>query len=153
VISKETAIQAILTEWTTNPTSPIPLLCRFFNVGGGYRGFTERRRDEVHILPTLWECFRTQQPFVINGGDYDTCDGTPSRDYIHVLDVADYLIYRTHRLLAGEPHDFSEMVHIGRGQPVTVLELLEICERLGYPIPSTYGPVAPAARCHGDCPG
>lgn len=70
---------------------PTVLAFRFCNVIGEYHGCTERRKREVHILPTLVRCAREIRPFIINGRDYPTVDGTPARDFVDVVDVVDYI--------------------------------------------------------------
>ena len=39
---------------------------------------------------------------IINGDDYDTPDGTPVRDYIHVSDLADIHLVSAKHLISGE---------------------------------------------------
>lgn len=85
VKSKELALEKLVGE-----SDVIPL--RFFNVAGSYKGLTERRRSEVHLLPAIIEAALRSEPFKIFGDDYDTADGTPSRDFVNLLDVADAIL-------------------------------------------------------------
>lgn len=62
----------------------------------------------------------------IYGGDYDTTDGTPVRDYIHVSDLADGHISALKRLI--ETKNSFEIFNLGCGNGVTVLELKHIFE-------------------------
>jgi UDP-glucose 4-epimerase len=102
------------------------LLFRFFNNAGAYRGCTELRRHEVHLIPRLWHAYLNDDPVTINGNDYDTHDGTPARDYIHVLDTVDWMIYcwRLHR--SGRLHGVGEdgLIEVGQGTPHTVLDVI-----------------------------
>jgi UDP-glucose 4-epimerase len=138
VISKEHAITALQEAAPSGKTSLH--LYRFFNVGGAYRGFTERRLHEVHLLPMLATHVQTQEPFVINGDDYATVDGTPSRDFIHVLDVADYLIYRLTRQLTHAEDPPEAVQCLGRGQPATVQQVIDLVQTHYGPLPTTLGP-------------
>lgn len=66
---------------------------RFFNVVGGY-GNLGQPIDQPHILTSIIRASVNNEPFVLNGGGYPTYDGTPVRDYIHVLDVCSAIICR-----------------------------------------------------------
>jgi UDP-glucose 4-epimerase len=43
----------------------------------------------TNVMPLILKSILTKSNFRIYGGDYDTFDGTPVRDYIHVEDLAD----------------------------------------------------------------
>jgi UDP-glucose 4-epimerase len=62
----------------------------------------------------------------IYGDDYETRDGTGERDYIHVVDLARAHAASLDYLKTAEGHD---VINVGTGQGVTVLELLEAFER------------------------
>ena len=62
----------------------------------------------------------------IYGDDYETRDGTGERDYIHVVDLARAHVNSLDYLKSAEGHD---VINIGTGQGVTVLELVEAFER------------------------
>lgn len=62
---------------------------RYFNVAGANRadGLTENHQSCSHLIPNLVNNIKNDKPFFINGIDYNTVDGTCSRDYIHVNDI------------------------------------------------------------------
>ena len=62
----------------------------------------------------------------IYGDDYETRDGTGERDYIHVVDLARAHVNSLDYLKSAEGHD---VINVGTGQGVTVLELVEAFER------------------------
>jgi UDP-glucose 4-epimerase len=66
---------------------------RFFNVVGGYEELGQGI-DQPHIMPSIFRAYVEGKPVVLNGDNYHTHDGTPVRDYIHVLDVVDAILYR-----------------------------------------------------------
>lgn len=73
----------------------------------------------------------------IYGNDYDTKDGTPIRDYIHITDLAEGHISALKRVIETE-HAF-EIFNLGCGNGVTVLELLHVFEEhTGNKIPSEF---------------
>ena len=105
--------------WVREQENAVPL--RFFNQTGAYGVFTERRKKEVHILPILAESIVTGKPFVINGWDYDTVDGTPSRDFTSVVDTADYILWMTEHQAKKAP---DGAVWCGTGHAATVGQLI-----------------------------
>lgn len=134
VISKEEAFQWLLAQSDgTYTKNPRVLPFRFFNVTGAHRGFTERRRNEVHCIPTLVECYQKGQLFVVNGKDYDTVDGTPSRDFVHCVDVVDYILYNLTLTLDGQHHRVVRQddgaIWVGTGASTTVLQAIEEFKR------------------------
>lgn len=125
VKSKELAIKYLADD------SPLAkeqlLLYRFFNNAGGYGYVGELRQKEVHMLPRLFRALLQKEKFVINGDNYDTVDGTPARDYVHVQDSVDFMIHRMNRAALGHyfVDDNGLLCEIGRGEPWTVNEILD----------------------------
>lgn len=134
-------------EWLRHKPQAIPL--RFFNVTGEYVGLTERRQREVHIVPTLVTAYKDAVPFIINGGDYATADGTPARDYVNVVDLADYLL----TIIGGArptPHH-DGCIWVGTGETTTTKHVVDTFQQhIGF-VKATYGPRRPfdvgAIRC------
>lgn len=63
---------------------------RYFNAcGADSLGRHGQEPGATHIIARVLESVRDQQPFVLNGVDYATPDGTCVRDYVHVEDIAD----------------------------------------------------------------
>lgn len=139
VISKEAALKTLLEE-DRNHGIAIPL--RFFNVCGEYKGLTEHRRNEVHIVYKVVEAAMRQETFVINGGDYDTVDGTPSRDFVNVLDVVEYLLFLIQRKLNGEAPITAPdgAVWLGTGALTTARQVVDIFEQYHGLLPTLVGP-------------
>lgn len=62
---------------------------RFFNVAGADTLMEMgQEKDATHIIAKLIEMTMEGKDFTLNGGDFDTPDGTCVRDYVHVEDVA-----------------------------------------------------------------
>src|SRR5690606_16288660 len=59
----------------------------------------------------------------IFGDDYNTPDGTPVRDYIHVVDLANAHRVALRRLLEGKQKANYEYFNLGTGKGYTVLEV------------------------------
>jgi len=88
----------------------------------------------------------------VHGSDYATPDGTAQRDYIHVVDLArghvKALAYLGKRTAAGGSGGGMEVVNLGTGQAVSVLQLVAAFEKAsGKTIPYELGP-----RRQGDVP-
>jgi UDP-arabinose 4-epimerase len=117
---------------------------RYFNAAGadpdGELG--ECHEPETHLIPlALRAALGTGTPLTVFGGDYDTPDGTPIRDYIHVSDLAEAHVAALGYLLAGGK---PASVNLGVGKGYSVREVLTAAERvLGMKVPRSEGPRRP----------
>ena len=97
---------------------------RLFNVAGSANGRYGYQKDPlVHVLPILTRAAMAKETFTIFGDDYDTVDGTNTRDYTHVSDVARAFLFAAHYLFDGKP---STTLNIGSGNPISTKELVSI---------------------------
>ena len=66
------------------------IILRYFNVAGAdiklRTGLISRY--STHLIKLVSEVIVKKEKIIINGDDYETKDGTPVRDYIHVSDLA-----------------------------------------------------------------
>lgn len=140
VISKEEAFVWVKAQRIV-PVIPL----RFFNVSGAYKGMSEFRKHEVHLIPRLVECFVKQEEFVVNGDDYHaaTVDGSPSRDFVNVLDVVETILALIDKALEGfpppQPH-FDGATWIGTGRTTTAKQAHTIIEQYLGPVKMKIGP-------------
>lgn len=65
----------------------------------------------------------------IFGNDYKTRDGTGERDYIHVMDLAEGHLAALNFL---KEHKGCHAINLGSGQSTSVLELLNVFERINH---------------------
>lgn len=73
---------------------------RYFNAcGADPQARHGQESGATHIIARVLENTLDNQPFVCNGNDYETDDGTCVRDYVHVGDIADAHILGLNRLL------------------------------------------------------
>jgi UDP-glucose 4-epimerase/UDP-arabinose 4-epimerase len=98
---------------------------RYFNASGadpeGELG--ELRDPETHLIPRAMMAIQGHiTDFAVFGTDYDTPDGTPIRDYIHVSDLADAHVLSLRRLMAGGP---GGAFNLGTGQGYSVKQVLD----------------------------
>lgn len=62
---------------------------RYFNAcGADHLARHGQDEDATHIIARVLISLRDNTPFVLNGKDYPTADGTCVRDYVHVEDIA-----------------------------------------------------------------
>lgn len=67
-----------------------------------------------------------RQALTVFGGDYPTRDGTGERDYLHICDLAEGHLSA---LRYCREHEGAEVFNLGRGESVTVLELIRAWNR------------------------
>ena len=77
----------------------------------------------THLIKVASEVATNKRDhLIINGDDYDTPDGTPVRDYIHVSDLADiHLVSAKHLISGGQ----SDLFNCGYGNGYSVREVIK----------------------------
>jgi UDP-glucose-4-epimerase GalE len=116
---------------------------RYFNAAGASEAFGEDHDPETHLIPNVLAAADGSQPFTLFGDDYQTPDGTPIRDFVHVLDIADAHV----RALEATERDQDGgllLCNLGSGSGFSVREVLAAAETVvGRPIPVRVGPRRP----------
>lgn len=115
---------------------------RYFNVAGATDANGERHDPETHLIPNALVAVEGGTPLILYGEDYPTPDGTPIRDYIHVLDLADAHLAALEATAAGDPRTDRPLVcNLGSGGGFSVKEVIAETEQVvGRPVPHTIGP-------------
>ncbi len=107
---------------------------RYFNPVGAHDTFLIGelpRGVPNNLVPYITQTAAGKFPELkIFGNDYDTPDGTPVRDYIHVVDLADAHRIALRRLLDARQKSNYEFFNLGTGTGFTVLEVVETFERI-----------------------
>jgi UDP-glucose 4-epimerase len=112
---------------------------RYFNVAGASARSGERHQPETHLVPNVLAAARSGAQVTLFGSDYPTPDGTPIRDYVHVLDLADAHLAALERTESLPPG--LEVINLGSGRGFSVKEVLVAAEAVvGRPIPHAFGP-------------
>lgn len=93
---------------------------RYFNVGGATKDHGERRKNETRLVPVAIKAAFNKTVLSVYGNDYNTKDGTPMRDYVHVSDIADahILALQSEKL----PYNYF---NLGGDRAFTVLEIVQ----------------------------
>lgn len=101
------------------------IILRYFNVAGSDEklrcGLISKHSS--HLIKIACEvAVGKREKITINGDDYNTFDGTPIRDFIHVSDLADiHLISAKHLIENGK----SDIFNCGYGKGYSVKEVIE----------------------------
>ena len=101
------------------------IILRYFNVAGADKKLRTGliSKSSTNLIKRICEvAVRKRKKFKINGNDYNTKDGTPIRDFIHVTDLAEihYLVGK-YLLKNNKSHIFN----CGYGRGYSVLEVVK----------------------------
>lgn len=110
------------------------ILLRYFNPIGAHES---AKIGELPLgVPNNLVPFITQTAIGIReqlkvfGEDYDTPDGTPIRDYIHVVDLAKAHVIAVSRMLDKKNKKNLEIFNLGTGNGYSVLEVINSFEKV-----------------------
>lgn len=100
---------------------------RYFNAAGASEKRGEDHRPETHLIPNVLKAaLNPEQSVFIFGEDYPTKDGSCTRDYVHVRDIA-----QAHILALENMKKVSGMVfNLGSGQGYTVKEVVSEARKI-----------------------
>jgi UDP-glucose 4-epimerase/UDP-arabinose 4-epimerase len=118
---------------------------RYFNAAGADLGgeVGESHEPESHLIPNLCKAvYGTGPALTVFGQDYPTPDGTPIRDYIHVVDLAQAHVLAIRRLMAKDASGGEGGIfNVGTGEGATVMQIIAAAEAvLGQKVPYSVGP-------------
>ena len=71
-----------------------------------------------------------REKLMVFGNDYPTKDGTPIRDYIHVVDLAKAHVVAVQRLLAKKQEKNYEIFNLGTGVGYSVMDVIQTFEKV-----------------------
>ncbi len=106
------------------------IILRYFNVAGADEKMRTGLISKVstHLIKILSEvAVGKKNQLIINGDDYDTPDGSPIRDYIHVSDLADIHLIVSEYLISGGK---SDIFNCGYGRGSSVKEVVSIANKI-----------------------
>jgi len=122
---------------------------RYFNVAGASERNGELHDPETHLVPNILTALAGGPALAVFGEDHPTPDGTPIRDYLHVVDLAAAHLAALDATAPDDPRtDVSLVCNLGAGVGSSVREVLAAAERVvGRAVPHTIEP-----RREGDPP-
>ena len=101
------------------------IILRYFNVAGADKYLRSGliSKSSTNLIKVICQVATgKKKKFKINGNDYDTEDGTPVRDFIHVSDLAEIHFLTAKYLLKNNK---SKILNCGYGKGSSVLEVLK----------------------------
>ncbi len=153
--STKAMIERILTDTQAASDGMNVVLLRYFNPIGAHPSGT--MGEDPSGIPNNLMPYITQvavgrlEELGVFGNDYDTCDGTGVRDYIHVMDLASGHVAA---LKALKPEGGTHIYNLGTGHGTSVLQLVEAFEKTtGVKIPYSIKPrrAGDIDACYADC--
>jgi len=125
--------EKIIKEFATINKKP-SISLRYFNpVGAHESGLIGELPRGVpdNLVPYITQtAIGKRDKLKVFGDDYNTKDGTPIRDYIHVVDLAEAHVCAVDRLINDETKDNYEFYNVGTGTGYSVLEVIKSFERI-----------------------
>ena len=123
-------IEELIHDWVSIDQQRKGTSLRYFNPIGAHKS-GEIGEDPLgipnNLMPFVSQVASGKREYVdIFGSDYETRDGTGERDYIHVVDLADAHIKALH---CQPSLKAFEVLNIGNGNRITVLELIDNFQR------------------------
>ncbi len=106
------------------------IILRYFNVAGADK---DRRtglmsKGSNNLIKVVCEVATAKrEKIIINGDDYETKDGTPIRDFIHVSDLADIHVIAAKSIKSDEE---SDIYNCGYGEGYSVKQVISEIERI-----------------------
>ncbi len=83
------------------------------------------------LMPVITQtCIGKQEKFFVHGNDYPTPDGTPIRDYFHVVDLAKAHVLAINYLVEGRNKEQVTYINLGSEKGYSVLEAINEFERV-----------------------
>jgi UDP-glucose 4-epimerase len=129
------------TSWFATAYGLRAVSLRYFNVAGASTTNGEQHEPETHLIPNALRAVAGEAPLTLFGTNYRTPDGTPIRDYVHVVDLAE-----AHRIAleatapGDERTDRFLACNLGSGVGFSVREVIAATERVaGRQVPLVIG--------------
>ena len=108
------------------------ILLRYFNPIGAHRTSLIGELPigvPDNLIPYITQTAIGKRDFLyVFGNDYNTPDGTPIRDYIHVVDLAKAHVVAIERLINKKNKKKTEVFNLGTGKGYSVLEVIRSFE-------------------------
>lgn len=112
---------------------------RFFNVIGAYKD-AGQQKGTPHIIPRLCEAAVNHIPFILDGANYPTADGTCIRDYIHVEDICRAMIHASD-VMDIDPRPVHHKYNLGYGYGWSNRGVIDLFNQvIGRPVSVVAGP-------------
>ena len=126
--------EEILDDFTKSSNSFSAISLRYFNpIGAHESGEIGELPNGIpnNLMPYITQTAAgVRDKLMVYGNDYPTKDGTPIRDYIHVVDLAKAHVLAVKRLLKKEQETALEYFNLGTGLGYSVLDVINTFEKV-----------------------
>tara|TARA_B110000902_G_C14282981_1_gene577672 strand:+ start:511 stop:1542 length:1032 start_codon:yes stop_codon:yes gene_type:complete len=131
--------EEILEDFTNSQSEISVISLRYFNpIGAHASGQIGEFPSGIpnNLMPYITQTAAgIREKLMVFGNDYPTKDGTPIRDYIHVVDLAEAHLKALQRLLDTSTTTPLEIFNLGTGNGFSVLEMIKAFEAVsGHPL-------------------
>lgn len=124
--------EEILDDFTKSNKAFSAISLRYFNpIGAHESGKIGELPNGIpnNLMPYITQTAAgIREKLMVYGNDYPTKDGTPIRDYIHVVDLAKAHVIAVKRLLKKEQETTLEFFNLGTGVGYSVLDVINTFE-------------------------
>lgn len=124
--------EAIIRDFCVSRNTFNAVLLRYFNPAGAHESALigeSPANPASNLVPVITETAIGKRPETqVFGNDYPTRDGSCVRDYIHVMDLANAHTKALEYLLADKNEESCDVINLGSGEGVTVLEAITAFE-------------------------
>ena len=123
--------ERVIEDFINSQSSKKAISLRYFNpVGAHLSGLNgEIQPKPSNLLPYITQsAIGKIGGFSVYGNDYPTRDGSCSRDYIHVSDIAEAHVLALRKLIEDRKSVKYDVINLGSGKGVSVFELITAFE-------------------------
>jgi UDP-glucose 4-epimerase len=126
--------EEILEDLTVSTPNFSAISLRYFNpIGAHDSGLIGElpNGEPNNLMPYITQTAAgVREKLIIYGDNYSTKDGTPVRDYIHVVDLAKAHVIAVNRLIQQNQAQSFEAFNLGTGSGYSVLEVIKTFEEI-----------------------
>lgn len=126
--------EEILEDFTNSEANFSAISLRYFNpIGAHASGQIGELPNGIpnNLMPYITQtAVGIRKKLMVFGNDYPTKDGTPIRDYIHVVDLAKAHVMAVDRLTQNKQEQPLEIYNLGTGNGYSVMEVIKSFERV-----------------------
>ncbi|WP_299058857.1 UDP-glucose 4-epimerase GalE [uncultured Polaribacter sp.] len=126
--------EEILDDFTKATENFTAISLRYFNpIGAHESGLIGELPSGIpnNLMPYITQtAVGIREKLMVYGNDYPTKDGTPIRDYIHVVDLAKAHVLAVERILNKKQEENFEIFNLGTGKGFSVLDVINSFEEV-----------------------
>lgn len=126
--------EEIIDDLIKSETNLSAISLRYFNpIGAHESGLIGELPSGIpnNLMPYITQtAIGIREKLMVYGNDYPTKDGTPIRDYIHVVDLAKAHVLAVERIIKNQQEKPFEIFNLGTGNGFSVLDIIKSFEEV-----------------------